>query len=111
MLVHPRVGNTWRQSNHPETEFLPERRDLPIIDLATLRLLDARTAFDALRKVEEPYRTALELFYLEELSYKEIAEILRIPVGTVMSRLSRGKEQLKAVLATAIVRNHSVTKR
>jgi RNA polymerase sigma-70 factor (ECF subfamily) len=107
MLIHPTVGNTWRQSNRPETEFLPQHHDSPIVDLATVRLLDARTAFDALRKVEEPYRTALGLFYLEELSYKEIAEILRIPVGTVMSRLSRGKEQLKAVLAAAIAWNDS----
>ena len=111
MLIQPTVSNKWRQSNHPETEFLPEHHDSPIVDLAALRLLDARTAFDALREVGEPYRPALELFYLEGLSYKEIAEILRIPVGTVMSRLSRGKEQLKAVLAAAIARNHSATER
>ena len=101
------LRNARHQSNHPETEFLPEHHDSSIVDPAALRLLDARTALDALRKVDGTYRTALELFYLEELSYKEIAEILRIPVGTVMSRLSRGKEQLKAVLATAIARNQS----
>jgi len=111
MLIHPTVSNTWRQSSHAETEFVPEHHDSPTLDLATLRLLDARTVFDALRKVEEPYRGALELFYLEELSYKEIAEILRIPAGTVMSRLSRGKEQLKAVLAAAIAWNNSATER
>ena len=79
--------------------------------LSAAKRFSARTAFDALREVGEPYRPALELFYLEGLSYKEIAEILQIPVGTAMSRLSRGKEQLKAVLAAAIARNHSATER
>jgi RNA polymerase sigma-70 factor (ECF subfamily) len=67
--------------------------------------LDAKTVVDALASIEPTYRTAVELFYLSELSYKEIAETLDIPIGTVMSRLSRGKEQLKALLARTIVEN------
>ena len=54
---------------------------------------------DALLRIDVKYRTIVELFYLSELSYREIAKTLKIPIGTVMSRLSRGKEQLKSIVA------------
>lgn len=101
------LRNVRHQSSHPEVEFLPEHHDSAMTDPSALRLIDARTILDALKKVDETYRTALELFYLGELSYKEIAAILEIPIGTVMSRLSRGKDQLKAMLATAIAQDRS----
>lgn len=53
---------------------------------------------EQLLNLEPVFREPLSLFYLEDLSYKEIAEILNIPIGTVMSRLSRGKSILKARL-------------
>ncbi len=61
--------------------------------------MDTRIVLDALVQIDVKYRTSVELFYLSELSYKEIAETLKIPIGTVMSRLSRGKEQLKSIVA------------
>jgi len=48
-----------------------------------------------LRKVPEPYRTTLILRDLEEMSYEEIAEVLQISLGTVKSRLTRGREALR----------------
>jgi hypothetical protein len=56
----------------------------------------------ALEQIDESYRSALKLFYLGDLSYTEISVTLGVPIGKVMSRLSRGKEQLRRVLATAL---------
>jgi len=50
---------------------------------------------EELRKVPEPYRTTLILRDLEEMSYEEIAEVLEISLGTVKSRLTRGREALR----------------
>jgi RNA polymerase sigma-70 factor, ECF subfamily len=48
-----------------------------------------------LSKVNEPYRTAVVLRDIEQLSYEEIAEVLEVSLGTVKSRLMRGREALK----------------
>ena len=52
----------------------------------------------ALAQIPEPYRTALVLRDMEELSYEEIAEITESTMGTVKSRITRGREQLKRKL-------------
>ena len=53
----------------------------------------------ALQHVPEPYRTALILRDLEEMSYEEIAEVLQISPGTVKSRITRGRNALRKRLA------------
>ena len=50
---------------------------------------------DELRKVPEPYRTTVVLRDLEEMSYEEIAESTEVSLGTVKSRLTRGREALR----------------
>jgi RNA polymerase sigma-70 factor, ECF subfamily len=54
-----------------------------------------RRVEEELRKLPEPYRTTLILRDLEEMSYEEIAEVLEISLGTVKSRLTRGREALR----------------
>jgi RNA polymerase sigma factor (sigma-70 family) len=88
-----------RHRKHPEVEFRPDVHDSPAGDQEVGRSLDAGSVQEALLRVDETYRVALELFYLSNLSYREIGEALGIPIGTVMSRLSRGKEQLKSILS------------
>jgi RNA polymerase sigma-70 factor (ECF subfamily) len=64
--------------------------------------LDGQTVIAALREIDELYRAPITLFYLEEFSYREIAEVLEVPIGTVMSRLSRGKALLRERLETPV---------
>ena len=60
---------------------------------------EVRAAVDqALQQVPEPYRTALILRDLEEMSYEEIAEVLAISLGTVKSRITRGRDALREKL-------------
>jgi len=51
-----------------------------------------------LDKLKLKYREPLILYYIEELSYKEISDILHIPISTVGIRLKRAKEQLKKII-------------
>jgi RNA polymerase sigma-70 factor (ECF subfamily) len=53
----------------------------------------------ALEQVPQNYRAVLLLADVQEFSYKEIADILHIPIGTVMSRLSRGRGAMRAALS------------
>lgn len=59
---------------------------------------DPATLQDALDELDETFRTPLILFYFEEFSYKDIAEQMDLPIGTVMSRLARAKGYLKTKL-------------
>lgn len=64
---------------------------------ALVRLSDTRI-MDAMKALKEEYRYPVYLADVEGFAYKEIADILDIPVGTVMSRLSRGRTQLRRAL-------------
>ena len=84
-----------RAVRFPHFELTDAIEDLPTISPEVVSTLDSARVLEVLGQVQEPYRAALTLFYLEDYSYKEIANILEIPIGTVRSRISRGIAQLQ----------------
>lgn len=93
-----------REGRHPAaTEFdeelhgVGERADDP--EPAEERRRTSAQVERALEQLPAEFREVLVLRELEGLSYKEIAEAVRVPVGTVMSRLSRARERMQRALA------------
>lgn len=71
---------------------LPERLPDPLPEIEPAQLQKA------LGELPEDFRTPLLLFYFEDFSYRDIAEQLQVPLGTVMSRLARAKAHLRGRL-------------
>lgn len=89
-----------RLTRFPHEELDASEPNLPVISPVAGRQLDGRQVLSALQAVDEVYRAPVALFYLEDTAYKDIAEILGIPLGTVKSRIARGIAQLQSLLAS-----------
>ena len=92
------LGRQRRAKRFPHVEISSVEHDLPDVTPATVERMDSEAVMKALLEVDETYRAPLLLFYFEDFSYKQIAEALGVPTGTVMSRLARGKEMLRRLL-------------
>jgi RNA polymerase sigma-70 factor (ECF subfamily) len=62
---------------------------------------DGKIAVELMKRMDEPHRPVLSLLDIDDLSYREIAEVLEVPPATVMSRLSRAKDALRLLLTPA----------
>lgn len=91
-----------RESHFPEIALEVAQPELPTISPERLARMEVKQVLKALSCVDEVYQAAVSLFYLEEHSYKEIAGILRIPIGTVKSRIARGLVQLQKLLTEGV---------
>ena len=92
------AGSDAAWSEHAQNDLIdgsldPEERLLQQHTVAKVRA--------ALEQLPVDYREALVLREIQGLSYKEIAQITRVPIGTVMSRLARGRDRLTTMLRLA----------
>lgn len=74
-----------------------ETPDVPVTSTQEVRL-ELRDLYNALGRLSEDHREVVLLIGLEQMSYEEAAKVLGVPIGTVMSRLSRGREQLRILM-------------
>ncbi len=93
---------SWLQANRPAElraiDGLEQESDAPGPEALAARDVDRRRLNEAIAALPVQFREVLVLRELEDLAYKEIARIAEIPIGTVMSRLSRARRQLAAAL-------------
>ena len=97
---------TWLQKNRKHelaTVFDEEVRDIEDTssnpEALLLKNSDHQEIMRAVEQLPVEFREAITLRELEGLSYKEIADIAGVPIGTIMSRLARGRHQLQIILS------------
>jgi len=99
------VRNAWidelRSRGRRDRMFLPAEAGENVGDATLDREADLMSVQSAMAKLPEDQRTAVSLVLVEGLSYKDAAEVLDIPIGTLTSRLARGREALQGMLAPA----------
>lgn len=90
-----------RHTRLPHYQLEAVSHELPQVDPETVTRLDALAVVELLARVDSVFQAAVALFYLEDYSYKEIAAILGVPIGTVKSRIARGLAQLQNLVLNA----------
>ena len=97
------VRNAWldevRARGRRAALFVAEDAAAPVADPTQGGHADALAVQQALARLPEEQRSAVALVLVEGLSYKEAAHVMEIPIGTLTSRLARGREALQALLA------------
>ena len=83
---------------HSDSPSAPAASVPENVEASMIRSVESRMLRDALGELPVNFREILVLRELEELSYKQISEMLEVPIGTVMSGLARGRERLREVL-------------
>lgn len=93
------LGSRRKFTRFPHLELDQAALELPVISPEAVSQLDGQQVLAALAKLDDNYKGPVALFYLQDYSYNEIAEILDVPLGTVKSRLARGLGRMHQLLA------------
>lgn len=93
---HDLARKNGRYRSADEIEAEPVDDETPLTQLE--RASDIEQVRGTIEALPEPFREAIVLRELEEMSYREIAAVSGAPIGTVMSRLARGRQMLAALL-------------
>ncbi|MBU0971668.1 MAG: sigma-70 family RNA polymerase sigma factor [Proteobacteria bacterium] len=101
--------NQQRLSETAYIEFLKNHLRQKGADEMLVEESENKTLNEAIDKLPVKYREVLALYYMDDMLYKEIAQILNIPMGTVMSRLTRAREGIKTNLLKARTQKNMVT--
>jgi RNA polymerase sigma-70 factor (ECF subfamily) len=96
ILQNLRTDLLRKKGRTPPLSDLPEEG--PAVEPTQGQGLDTADIEQILSKLPDPFRTAVVLRDVEELSYEEIARAMQAPIGTVMSRIHRGRALLRAAL-------------
>ncbi|HEX5377021.1 MAG TPA: sigma-70 family RNA polymerase sigma factor [Phenylobacterium sp.] len=96
-LGQTRRGRGWIELTAEEAEAIPDTAQTPEAQL--LRQADAAAVRAAVEGLPDPFREAIVLRELQEMSYRDIAQITEVAIGTVMSRLARARSLLAVRLA------------
>ena len=94
------LGIRRKQNRFPHLELEYAADQLPVVSPPSVNRLDSALVLQALAQLDEIYQAPVALFYLQDLSYNEIADVLDVPLGTVKSRLARGLARLHLLLTT-----------
>ena len=99
ILRHIRSNRLRARHRRPEVVEADDRLDaLPAVEVTPQQVTD-EDVLSALKALPPGFQEVIVLADVEELSYKEVATVLEIPIGTVMSRIHRARRLLRAALA------------
>lgn len=87
-----------RSTRFPHHELEEVTDEIPNVPSTLVNQLDGGIVLECLGRIDPLFQAPVALFYLEDHSYQEIAEVLEIPLGTVKSRIARGIAQLQQVV-------------